>query len=307
MLLTNQRLDKLAASRADFKARGMLLGTCYSDAVKRLERLSMALFDVDENDPQNSQDEAESERDSGTESDEEGAEDGNEDTGVVQGPLLASVTLARRPQPHYPRTMHELGTYMKIPEFSQLVTRFLHERLDPADIQPLEVSSFRVFHSSVAIFRAPSDISGIEGLRRERIRATPSWCSGPGRYDCIFAETDENSAGFRGLLAARVKLFFSFKHVQQEWPCALVEWFSPVGTEPDQETGMWIVEPDLNNDGIPICDIIHVESILRGAHLIGVAGRDFIPRNLRHYESLDAFQSFYVNKYADHHTHEIAF
>jgi hypothetical protein len=32
MLLTNQRIDKLAAARADFKARGMLQGTCL-DAV----------------------------------------------------------------------------------------------------------------------------------------------------------------------------------------------------------------------------------------------------------------------------------
>jgi hypothetical protein len=30
MLLTNQRLDKLAAARVDFNARGMLKGTCFS-------------------------------------------------------------------------------------------------------------------------------------------------------------------------------------------------------------------------------------------------------------------------------------
>lgn len=35
MLLTNQRLDKLAAARVDFKARGMLEGTCLSDALHR--------------------------------------------------------------------------------------------------------------------------------------------------------------------------------------------------------------------------------------------------------------------------------
>jgi len=33
MLLTNQRLDKLAAARADFAHRGMLKGTCLSDAI----------------------------------------------------------------------------------------------------------------------------------------------------------------------------------------------------------------------------------------------------------------------------------
>ena len=36
MLLTNQRLDKLAASRVDFNDRGMLKGTVLSDAVEAL-------------------------------------------------------------------------------------------------------------------------------------------------------------------------------------------------------------------------------------------------------------------------------
>ena len=33
MLLTNQRLDKLAASRIDFASRGMLKGTCLSETL----------------------------------------------------------------------------------------------------------------------------------------------------------------------------------------------------------------------------------------------------------------------------------
>ena len=33
MLLTNQRLDKLAASRVDFARHGMLIGTCLSYAL----------------------------------------------------------------------------------------------------------------------------------------------------------------------------------------------------------------------------------------------------------------------------------
>jgi hypothetical protein len=38
MLLTNQRLDKLAASYVDFEDRGMLEGTCLSDALKLIGR-----------------------------------------------------------------------------------------------------------------------------------------------------------------------------------------------------------------------------------------------------------------------------
>ncbi|KAG1831444.1 hypothetical protein DFJ58DRAFT_736628 [Suillus subalutaceus] len=39
MLVTNQRLDKLAASRNDFKSRGRLNGTCLSETLRALKRI----------------------------------------------------------------------------------------------------------------------------------------------------------------------------------------------------------------------------------------------------------------------------
>jgi hypothetical protein len=36
MLLTNQRLDKLAAARVDFTERGMLKGTCLSSVLDQI-------------------------------------------------------------------------------------------------------------------------------------------------------------------------------------------------------------------------------------------------------------------------------
>jgi hypothetical protein len=38
MLLTNQRLDKMAAARVDFTNRGMLKGTCLADALSKLSK-----------------------------------------------------------------------------------------------------------------------------------------------------------------------------------------------------------------------------------------------------------------------------
>lgn len=38
MLLTNQRLDKLAAARVDFADRGMLQGTCLSAVLEQIQR-----------------------------------------------------------------------------------------------------------------------------------------------------------------------------------------------------------------------------------------------------------------------------
>ena len=52
---------------------------------------------------------------------------------------------------------------------------------------------------------------------------------------------------------------------------------------------------------------LHLESIFRAAHLMGVCGEGFVPKTLTADYSLDFFDSFYVNKYVDHHAFEIAF
>jgi hypothetical protein len=164
-----------------------------------------------------------------------------------------------------------------------------------------------VYPSAVATFYAPSDISGIGGMRRERIRAVPSWRRGSGRYDCVFVNTDSAAEGMCGLDVARIRAFLSFKSQGRTYPCALVHWFSRIGDEPDDDTGMWMVEPDFNFDGSPSAAIIHLDSIVRAAHLIGVYGEEPVPENLSPDNSLGAFHSYYVNKFIDHHAFEIAF
>ncbi|KAJ8586382.1 hypothetical protein M405DRAFT_743727, partial [Rhizopogon salebrosus TDB-379] len=44
MMLTNQRLDKLVASRIDFRTRGMLSGICLSSAFATLGATFVTLF-----------------------------------------------------------------------------------------------------------------------------------------------------------------------------------------------------------------------------------------------------------------------
>ena len=70
---------------------------------------------------------------------------------------------------------------------------------------------------------------------------------------------------------------------------------------------MWMVEPDFDVRGGRASSVIHLDAIIRSAHLMGVAGTTFIPRHLTFDRSLDAFKKFYVNKYIDHHAHELAF
>ncbi len=63
----------------------------------------------------------------------------------------------------------------------------------------------------------------------------------------------------RGLEVARIFLFFSFVHSGTYYPCALVQWFSIVGDGPDDETGLWMVEPDVHQDGRPCLAVIHLD------------------------------------------------
>jgi len=195
--------------------------------------------------------------------------------------------------------------------------QFLHGQIHPDDSRPhcdIPLTEYphyegkvSVFHSAAATFYAPSDSSGIGGMRREHIRATPSWRNGPPRYDCIFVNTASDLEGMRGLDIARVRCFFSFAFRGILYPCALVHWFERIGNDPDEGTGMWRVEPQVDDHGSRYTSVIHVDTILRAAHLIPVYGHDFIPREIKFYHSYDLFRAYYVNKFADHHAFTIAY
>lgn len=114
-------------------------------------------------------------------------------------------------------------------------------------------------------------------------------------------------SGMKGMSVVRVMLLFSFLHDGVLYSCALVEWFEKIGRSPDSATGMWKVRPEEDRCGRRLVTVVHLDSFLRGAHLIPMYGDDFIPVGFKHTDSLDAFSAFYVNKYVDHHAHEIAF
>ncbi|KAE9400903.1 hypothetical protein BT96DRAFT_1095902 [Gymnopus androsaceus JB14] len=276
MLLTNQRNDKLAALRSELAEHGLM---------PPLQAPPSDLFD--------------------TEKEDEGAMDGDH--------LLAKVELAKTRVRNHPRYMDPLAEFLGEPDLSKLTRRFLYEQLhgcssDTVDLDscPEITSKVDVFHSAVAMFYAPSDNSGIRGMHRERIRCTPSWYGNP-RYDTVLVITDEDKPGFKGMSAARVRLFFSFQHQGEIYPCALVHWYNVYGRSRDIKTGMWVVRPSYLNthQHHPHLAVIHVDALLRGAHLIPVYGLSPIPRSLKFYDSLDLFKAFYVNHYADYHANEI--
>lgn len=141
-------------------------------------------------------------------------------------------------------------------------------------------------------------------MRKEIIRATPSWRSGPARYDTVYVTTGDAPGGFCGLHVARVKLFFSFRHAGSDFSCALVHWFKAVGNRPDADTGMWIIEPQMRDDRqrrgrgdgrnvaggrTAALEIISVDAILRAAHLIPIFGTGFTPASVNYSNSLAEF------------------
>jgi hypothetical protein len=222
------------------------------------------------------------------------------------------------PQTGYRWFVEKAAEKLELPSFQIMIRRFLYDQLYPDSRLPssqLDINAYpnfdgriSIFYSATAIFRAPSDISGIAGMRREYIRATPSWRQGPARYDCIFVSSADESESMHGLEIARVMAFFSVVCEDQEYQCALIHWFSRPGTGANENTGLWVVEPDFDDDGNPYLDIIHVDSIYRAAHLSPVyRTSQYTLRSLTMHDTLDTFKKFYVNKFVDYHAFEIAF
>ena len=111
-----------------------------------------------------------------------------------------------------------------------------------------------------------------------------------------------------GLEVARIQTFFSLIYELKVYQCALIHWFSRLGTEQDQDTGMWVVEPDIDEDGDANLAIIHVDAIFRAAHLLPAhQSNQFVSREIMMHNSLDTFDKFYVNKYVDYHALEVLF
>lgn len=109
------------------------------------------------------------------------------------------------------------------------------------------------------------------------------------------------------MIVGRACLFFSFVYHDKIYPCVLLNCFSHIGHSPNPVTGLWKVRPDLDRHGRRVQSVEHLDVIYRAAHLIPVYGDGNLPPDFHFSYSLDVFDSYYVNKYADHHANEIAF
>lgn len=199
------------------------------------------------------------------------------------------------------------------PTLPELIRRFLYDQKYPdchitsagvsLDVCPRLPEMISVFLSAAVAYYAPSDPGGIHGLYREHIRATQSWRRGAARYDCAFVNSRPELEGMRGLDVIRIFLFFSFTYESVTYPCAFVRWYTLLNEEPDEDTGMWMIKPEENDDGSPTVSVIHLDCIFRAAHLLPIyaASNNIIPHSFTLHETLDTFTEFYVNKFIDHH------
>ena len=81
-----------------------------------------------------------------------------------------------------------------------------------------------------------------------------------------------------------------------------------MGDKPDPTTGLWVMQPESTRHGVPHMSVIHLNSIVRGAHLLPLFPSDApVYQEVNYMNILDVYTSFYVNKYVDHHMFEIAF
>ena len=101
------------------------------------------------------------------------------------------------------------------PRLTQLIQEFIHEQRHPRssahDIPNLPpfYEKITIHTSAIATFHAPSDLSGIGGMKREHIHAIKHWRNGPGRYDMMLINAahdndDDDSSSVQGLLGLEV-------------------------------------------------------------------------------------------------------
>ena len=119
----------------------------------------------------------------------------------------------------------------------------------------------------------------------------------------MFIMTDMEVDVMQGMTIGCALLFFSFTFGDTYFPCALVHWLIP-GNVPDDDMGMWVVQPEFTANGHCTLSVIHLDSVVRAAHLLPIYGSSFVPEDFDFSDSLDAFLAYFVNNCIDHHSHK---
>ena len=215
--------------------------------------------------------------------------------------------------------MRDLAEEYDEAHLDELIRRFLFDQLhadgdgDNIESSDVELAQCPKFYGRVAVYRtahatfyAANELSGDHGMHRELIRSNLSWRGHP-RFDTVLINFDPDQPGMQGMAVGRVKGLMRIKHQGTDYPCALIDWFDTVSPHPSDVTGMFIVTPELSEVGEQLSSIVHLDAIVRAVHLMPFFGDTTMPLDFHYSYSLDAFDSFYVNKYGDYHSHQCIF
>jgi hypothetical protein len=247
MLRTIQHMDKMQALQRRFEANGMLRGFGFSPDFGNMMDHDTDTILMDDSEEHEDEDEAVV---SGESKDVSEFDVQLAARNRAYCPHISKVphhSIFNLAECGYPSQLHALAAHIKQPEFPLAFSQFLYKCCNPeAQIAPSTLQecpafdgAIKVYHSAIATFYAPSDLSGSGGLRRERIRSAPCFYGHP-RRDTVFVVTDDSQPGMEGMEIGRVQLFFSFQYRRKEFSCALINWFIHAD-ERDPDTGMWTV------------------------------------------------------------------
>ncbi len=68
---------------------------------------------------------------------------------------------------------------------------------------------------------------------------------------------------------------------------------------------MWKVCPEQDENGQHLVQVIHLNTIICGAHLLPCYSEGFLPEEMTHNDALDAWDAYFVNQFIDYHAHEL--
>jgi hypothetical protein len=105
-----------------------------------------------------------------------------------------------------------------VPSLPTLICLFLYDQIHANDHHssvdvllhdcPSYMGAIKVFNLAAVTFIAPSDPSGITGMRHEHIHAVPSWCNRPGHFDCAFVNRQQAGRNTKHGCCLNFLLFF---------------------------------------------------------------------------------------------------
>ena len=124
--------------------------------------------------------------------------------------------------------------------------------IDSSSVNPLECpqvyGNIAIHHVAHATFYAPTELATSAGMHCELIRANPSWHGHP-RFDTVLINADTDKPSMRGMMVGHIMGLMAVQHDGTCYPCALIDWFDKVSEVPSDVTGMYEIQPELDEYG----------------------------------------------------------